>query len=421
MSGVALTGQAALPRPGSIAATDAEDPNASRRVVGLLLASRALVLVAGLAGVQAIHAPSSWQAFDPARLSLGFGAVGNLLAGPAVRWDAIWYLGIAAHGYSGVGSTIFFPLYPLLIRLGGTLTGSSALAAVLISSASFAVALVLLYRLTELELGRRAAKATVLLLGLAPLSFFFTAAYTESLFLALALGTAYAARRERWAVAGLLGGLAATTRVTGILLLALVLLPGAGSDPRPWLDRRRRWMLLVPAGLAAYLGFLASSGYGVLSPFTGQTSADHGHQLVGPVVAVWRAVTSAVRAGVGIVRGSQPVLDLHSLAAPLAPGAESIYLLCVLLLAVGALVVCFRRLPSAYGVFAVLALLVAISSPVAGQPLKSLDRYVLTIFPLWMAAGAWLSEKRLLVPILTAGLALLAFFSFQFAAWTFVA
>ena len=69
-------------------------------------------------------------------------------------------------------------------------------------------------------------------------------------------------------------------------------------------------------------------------------------------------------------------------------------LLAVLVIAVLALVVAFRRLPLAYGAYAGAALLVCIWSPVAGQPLKSLDRYTLTIFPLWMAAGAWMSERR---------------------------
>jgi hypothetical protein len=390
--------------------------------VGVLLASRALVLLGGLLGVHGIHPPGTWRPFDPAGTSLGFGSLGNVLAGPAVRWDALWYLKIAAHGYSSAGSTIFFPVYPLLIRLVGTVTGSAVVAGGLISAVSFAVALVLLYRLTVLELGARAARATVILLALAPLSFFFTALYTESLFLALGVGAAYAARRERWALAGVLGGLAAATRVTGVLLLVLALLPSRTSARGgAWREPRRAWLLLVPAGLGAYLGFLKLSGYGILSPFTGQAARAHAHQFVGPLVAVGQAVAAAGRAGAAILQGSGPVLAPRSLAAPFSPGAESVYLLVVLAVAVWALIVCFRRLPAAYGAFALLALLLAISSPVAGQPLKSLDRYALTIFPLWMAAGAWLSERRLLVPVAALSAGLLLFFSFSFSAWTFVA
>lgn len=392
--------------------------------VGAVLASRVLVLAAGAVGAATLSRDPGWQAFDPARVTLSFGALGNLLAAPAVRWDSLWYLGIAQHGYSSAASTAFFPLYPLLTEALGFVTGSAALAAVIISLAAFTVALVLLHRLTELELGRRAADATVILLAFAPLSLFFTAAYTESLFLALAVGCVYAARRDRWAVAGILGALAAATRVTGVLLVAVVLLPGA-DDGRDFFRRRlqplRAWMLAVPFGLGAYLGSLALRGYGWLAPFRQQASATHLHRFVGPLAAVGQAASAAWRGAGDMLAGHEPLLEPHALGAPFSAGAESIYLFGVLLLAVLALALCLRRLPAAYAAFAFLALVVSISSPVSGDPLKSLDRYTLTIFPLWMAAGVWVNERRLLRPALVLSAALLVFFTVQFSAWTFVA
>jgi hypothetical protein len=68
-----------------------------------------------------------------------------------------------------------------------------------------------------------------------------------------------------------------------------------------------------------------------------------------------------------------------------------------------------------------LGLLICISSPVAGQPLKSLDRYVLTIFPLWMAAGAWVAQRRLTRVAVTLSALLLAFYTYEFATWAWVA
>jgi hypothetical protein len=53
--------------------------------------------------------------------------------------------------------------------------------------------------------------------------------------------------------------------------------------------------------------------------------------------------------------------------------------------------------------------------------LKSLDRYVLTIFPLWMAAAAWLSERRLVVKTVALSTTALVFFAAQFATWAFIA
>ncbi len=210
--------------------------------------SRLIVIGAGVAGALAVPRRAGWTMFDPLRLSARLGSVGNVLAAPALRWDSIHYLAIAEHGYARASDTAFFPLYPLLIRALGYMLGSDPLAGVAISTVSFVVALALLHRLTELELGRSAADATVLLVALAPLSFFFTALYTESLFLALSLGAVYAARRERWPLAAFLGALATVTRVPGVLLVIPLAVMHLKTHRRP--DRGVWWLLLMPGALA---------------------------------------------------------------------------------------------------------------------------------------------------------------------------
>ena len=205
------------PRTG-VGARLARTARAGTLPVRALLASRLIVLVAGVAGALLLPRRIDWQGFDPSHLTSRLGGLGDVLAAPAVRWDSIHYLAIAQHGYARPGDAVFFPLYPLLIRGFGFLIGSDPLAGVLISAGCLAVALTVLHRLTELELGWRAADAAVLLVAFAPLSFFFTAVYTESLFLALSLGCLYAARRERWRLAAVLGALAAVARVTGVVL-----------------------------------------------------------------------------------------------------------------------------------------------------------------------------------------------------------
>lgn len=385
--------------------------------VRALLASRLVVLGAGAAGALADPRQVGWwPAADPTRITERLGAVGNVLAAPAVRWDSIHYLGIAQHGYTGGPSTVFFPLYPLLVRVLGFLLGSDPVAGVAISLAALAVGLSLLHRLTALELGPRAADASVWLLAFAPLSLFFSAVYTESLFLALSIGSIYAARQRRWKLACGLACLASATRVTGaglILPLAIMYL-----RERRGLDRRAAWLMTVPAGLIAYLGYVALRGYGFLAPFAGQTGAEHGHQMTGPIQTLVSAVQAAAAGAHSIL--SQPIYQ-PSIGGPFADGAESILLLGVLGLAIGALVLAFRRLPLHYGAYALATLLVCTWSPVAGQPLKSLDRYTLTIFPLWMLAGAWLSERRLVRPVVLLSAGLLAFWTFQFATWAWVA
>jgi hypothetical protein len=131
---------------------------------------------------------------------------------------------------------------------------------------------------------------------------------------------------------------------------------------------------------------------------------------------------SAVQAATEGLRSltSLPIYS-PSIDGPLTPSAESIVLLIVLGVALAALVVAFRRLPLAYGAYALATLLVCTWSPTSGQPLQSLDRYSLTIFPLWMAAGAWVSERRVSRIVLPVSAALLAFWTFQFSTWAWVA
>jgi hypothetical protein len=381
-----------------------------------LLASRLIVLGAGVAGALLVPRRYGWWPADPSRVTERLGSVGNALAAPAVRWDSIHYLSIAQHGYADATSTAFYPLYPMLVRLLGYVVRSDVVAGIVISLVALGAALVLLHRLTALELGQRAADITVGLVAFAPLSLFFSAVYTESLFLALSVGSVYAARRGRWKLACGLGGLAAATRVTGVGLAIPLLLMYVRQ--RRGLDRGVLWLAAVPAGLASYLGFLAFKGYGFLAPFLQESTSAYGRQMSGPVGTFVAAVQAAAD-GLRSLPSQAPYAP--SMVGPFSLGVESIVLLVVLFVAAAALVAAFRRLPLAYGAYALAALLVCIWSPAAGQPLKSFDRYTLTMFPLWMAAGAWLAERRLSRPMIVASAALLAFWTFEFAAWTWVA
>lgn len=379
------------------------------------VASRLVALGSGVIGVLTTvkHDPAA-----AAQSLHALGPVGYALAGSVDRFDSGYYLDIAAHGYGTIasGKVAFSPLYPFLISALSVVTGGSGVVAgFLISAASFLAALVLLHRLTELELGRRAADAAVLVLAFAPLSFFFTAVYTESLFLALSVGAMLACRQERWRVACLLAALAALTRPTGVLIavgLAVMHVRRRGG-----LDRSLAWLVAAPAALVAYLAALVAAGYPWLAPF--RAEAKWNRVDVGPLGGLISAVWSAVRGAAGIAGGA-PVYH-PELTGALAPGAESVVLLAVLLGCVALAVRCWRTLAPEYAVYALVTLLACVSSPAAGQPLWSLDRYALTIFPLAMAGGDWLARRRLLTPVMAISTVLLVFYTIQFSAWAFVA
>jgi hypothetical protein len=411
----------AVKRP---AVREVEESSALASTWGAFWRSRALVWVAGCLGFAWLGSAGGIHALDPAGVSSSFGRIGNVLMSPAVRWDSTWYLQIAGHGYRTLQTTAFFPLYPMLTRGLSVLTQSLPLAGMAISLGALFVAFVIVRRLSEFELGARPARAAVDLLAFTPMAVFFSAIYTESLFLALSAGTFYAARRGRWWAAGLLGALASATRLSGLLLVVPMLLfflygprddcpparPGTRWRPRYRVTPQVLWVALIPCGAAAFAGYLALRGFGPLSPMTAE-----GQFWARETVTPLRGLIAGVSAAF-----SQARLVSHGFAVYSYVG-QSTMQLAVLCVAGAALIGTFRRLPIAYGAYSAVALLLAISSTVGGLGLVSFDRYACVIFPLYMTAGAWSSERGLTRKLVLVSSLLLAFSAVQFATWRFVA
>ena len=144
------------------------------------------------------------------------------------HWDAQHYLYLATHGYSATGDArnliAFFPLYPALISAIAATGLPARTAALLISNVAGVVAGILLFELARQDLRENAAFRAAAFFLVFPTAFFLLVGYTEALFCALAFGAVLAARRRRWLFAGLLGGLAAAARLTGLALLPLLVI-----------------------------------------------------------------------------------------------------------------------------------------------------------------------------------------------------
>lgn len=139
------------------------------------------------------------------------------------RWDAQHYLYLATHGYGATGDArnliAFFPLYPALISAVAATGLPARTAALLISNVAGVVAAILLYEVARQDLRENAAFRAAAFFVVFPTAYFLLVGYTEALFCALAFGAVLATRRQRWLLAGLLGGLAAAARLTGLALL----------------------------------------------------------------------------------------------------------------------------------------------------------------------------------------------------------
>ena len=189
--------------------------------------------------------------------------VANLLA----RWDTFFYYTIATEGYHWDPAVflhynvVFFPLLPVLMRLGGAAIGGHPLIAGLaVSLIAFAGAMLLLDRLARLELGDEYAWRVVLLISTFPYALYFSAVYTESLFLLLSVGAFYAMRRGRLGWAAVCGLLAGVTRPNGfwlaLPLACLALWPKADERVSP----PQAWARLAVAGIPV-IGVTIFSGY----------------------------------------------------------------------------------------------------------------------------------------------------------------
>jgi Gpi18-like mannosyltransferase len=82
----------------------------------------------------------------------------------------------------------------------------------IVSSLAAFGALTWFYHLTREQYGDLTARRALLCLAISPTGYFLFAAYTESLFLFIAVGSWWFAQKEKWEFAGLMGRLAALTR-----------------------------------------------------------------------------------------------------------------------------------------------------------------------------------------------------------------
>jgi hypothetical protein len=207
------------------------------------------------------------------------------------RWDAAWYVAIARDGYRPAGRRgqaaqqpiAFFPAFPLLIRGASVFTEprrerdmtydryvevrDSRLmwAGSLIAVATFFAALLALYRWTETRSSPESAITAVMLLAAYPFAVFYSAPYTESLFLLATVGACLAFERRRWGAAALSGLLAGLTRPNGAMLsltLGLLAVAPLFARDREWAPRRVVLGLLVAAmpgiGMLLYSAYIYS-------------------------------------------------------------------------------------------------------------------------------------------------------------------
>lgn len=366
-----------------------------------------------------------------------FASPSNLLLDGLIRDDSWWYTNIITRGYSmgnvqtgEQGNVAFFPLYPLLVKMAAALTRNVFVAGVLVSNIAFIVALSYLYGLVRYEYDDEIAARAVFYLAAAPTAVFFSAMYTESLFIALVCGTFYYAQRRQWDWAALLGFMTSATRNTGVLMVAVIALEGmyqqgfrvrpptllgptVGATLQIWREHvllqirplLRSWRSLlaaafVPLGLLTYMAYLSNTFGDPLGFIHVQATWGRSTSAAG-IMKLFGNTIKALNLGANVWAGqlnTQTVLNVLATLgfAPLVVGVA-------------------LKMRPAHAVFVGLTFIVPLSTGTVG----SMTRYILMLIPCFVLLARWGQRSWVDRLVLGCFLPLMAYFSILFSHWYF--
>ncbi len=275
------------------------------------------------------------------------------------RWDSYWYLDIIQNGYylkqdNTLSNVVFFPLYPMLMKLVGTiLFGHFILAGWLISSVSLVLACTYLYRIIREFHPDIDPELPVLLMLVFPTAFFLNVVYTEALFLLLTTGCFYYTLRRQFWHAGAFALFGALTHSNGVFLALPIFWETVQLHGWKSLFTQRIFpMALAPIGMISFLAF--------------DYFKFHDPLLFFKIESAWGRSFSI----------NYDHFSLFSHPSIINMGIDIVFTILI----ITAVVLVYQRLSRMYAVFMSLTVFAALSS----GTLMSIGRYSLALFPLFI-------------------------------------
>lgn len=384
------------PRPSSVdrlAALDARVQGRPALAAALapFLATRVMVFVVGFFAVVTFGFPEGPGNAQRSR---------NPLIELPARWDAGWYGSIALDGYTwsksfqSQQSIAFFPAVPLLARgvaiaFGSDLPGTTpsgrttrvVWGAVLVSLIAFLWGLYYFVRLGQDLIGPERAANAALLLAAYPFAVFYSAPYTEALYLLGAVAACFHFGRREWAAASAWGLLVGLTRPNGCFLsVALAALA--------WQQLRETRAREAPGfwrAASIRMGVAAMPGIGMLIFTT------YLYQLTGVWFAWSRSHAAWGRSFQGLTPftsaierlASEPLMQVVSQYPYQTLNSGALLFALILLWPT------FRRLGAAWGLLVVINL----ASPLLAGGVLSMGRLTSTLFPLFLSLAVVLPSR----------------------------
>lgn len=329
-----------------------------RQLMSIAVGTRLLVFaVALLAPMFLAHGPAFNQLHD------------NYFLNAWTQYDAAAYLDIANNGYNdnfmSIGNYQWWPLLPMFINFLAIIMHPVG-AGFLVANLAFLGSVYYLYKLLKDDIGRDTAYNTVLYMMIYPTTYFFSAIYSESLYLFFTVAAIYYAKKSNWKWAWGMGALSALTRIFGLFIvipLGYLYLKERGWTLRHWkwsnLNKEMWWALLIPLALLMFMGQMyALTGNPIM--FVDHSGTSNRHMAM-PFTLVYDEVVMWMDSN-WFYRG------YHT------------YNLFIYLSFVLAAILGFKVLPWEYALF----LGYSVFIPTISTPIQGFTRYSLVMFPAFM-------------------------------------
>jgi len=309
----------------------------------------------------------------------------SFLLSPWYVWDVQYYVEIVKNGYQpGAATTNFHPLYPWIATLVAVVIREPLLSLLLVSSVAGLLLTVYFYRLARLDVDEQQAWQATALLLVWPASVALFAPYTEALFLMLSVYCLFAARQQKFWLAGLAAALATLTRQQGLFLALPLAWEIWEASGRRWPNALRKCLplLLVPAAYVIWIMYRAVAINDVHPDFSSPQKFIHTvmispssyeiteqHAFLPPWLTIWKALNVLWR---GETLADAFIIDIALSVA-----------------FIGLFVLSWRYLRMSYRLYCAAILLISLSF-YAGDidPFLALPRHLLLAFPVFIGLAA---------------------------------
>ncbi len=303
----------------------------------------------------------------------------NYLFSVWANFDGVHYLNIALDGYKDEAR--FFPLLPMMVYLlsfGGISTDLTFLIGIVLPNLFFAGALFVFLKLLRLDYSDKFSQNAILYLILFPTAFFFISLYTEGLFLLLLLSSFLFAREKKWFLAIITAFLLCTTRFVGIFIIPALVYEMFLQENKVTTKNFLKFssiIFLIPLGLISFAFYNYQkwgNSFYFLTAHSELGNSRSSASMILPLQTVYRYFKIFATIPITQFEFWLSVLELMTFLF----GTVFIY-------------IAWKKVRPSYLIFSVPAFFL----PVLSGTFSGLPRYILILFPIFIAMALTIPEK----------------------------